>query len=359
MRRNILIGMLCLMALRGYAAEPTESSKLHATRLQSVTVPTYLQEQCSKEFGAKLSSTYIYVVIASDGAPVWTSPKQKLMRNQTRFEWPDTPVSTAALLWEKGTPISIRVFLSDNEAQAVAGGVGVGATGGAGAGALIGGILAGWWNGGLGAPAGALIGAAIGGVSGGAVGGATGALSANDRVLFETEVLKGDTFPLDGTLEHAVESFGEKHTASIVFTLLESKAAATQGGLELGEKYIVRIRTIHLSERAALKGEKKTDKSRYYVVLQQGDTSYEFHKDEPFALPTDIDFKPSIITILKNTGQETKVQIFEDDNIGDDLVFSSSIGAVEGKGWAFIGRASPDDVNDTSYVEFDTFGPLK
>lgn len=113
------------MGLRGYAAEPVESSRLYATRLQSVTVPTYLQEQCSKEIGAALSSTYIYVVLACDGALVWVSPKQKLMKNQTRFEWPDAPGSTSALLWEKGASISIRVFLSDDKVEASASGASV------------------------------------------------------------------------------------------------------------------------------------------------------------------------------------------------------------------------------------------
>lgn len=360
MHRTVLTTiMLCLTVLQGYAAERDESSRLYATRLQSVTVPIYLQEQCSKEIGAALSSTYIYVVLACDGAPVWISPKQKLMKNQTRFEWPDAPGSTAALLWDKGTTVSIRTFLSDDKVEASASGAGIGAAGGAGAGALIGGIAAGVFTGGLGAPAGALIGAAIGGGAGAAAGGATGALSANDRILFETEVAKGAEFPLNGALEHTVKSLGEKHTASVVFTLLESKAAATQGGLELGEKYIVRIRTIHLSQRAALKGEKETDKSRYYVVLQQGDNKYEFGEEKPFALPSDIDFSPSVITVLKNTGQATQVHIYEDDMVGDDLVFTSTIGKIDGKSWAFIGRATPDDVNDTSYVDFETFGPLK
>lgn len=362
MHRNrtvLTTAMLCLTVLHGYAAEPNKSSRLYATRLQSVTVPIYLQEQCAKKIGATISSTYIYVVLACNGVPVWISPKQKLMENQTRFDWPDATGSTVALLWKKGTTVSIRVFLSDDKIEASASGAGIGAAGGAGAGALIGGIAAGVFTGGLGAPAGALLGAAIGGGAGAAAGGATGALSAKDRILFETEVPKGDEFPLNGTLEYTVKSLGEKHTASVVFTLLESKAAATQGGLELGEKYIVRIRTIHLSQRAALKGETDTDKSRYYVVLQQGDNKYNFGEDKPFAMPSDIDFTPSFITVIKNTGQATQVHIYEDDTFGDDLVFTSTIGKVDGKSWAFIGRVTPDDVNDTSYVDFETFGPLK
>ncbi len=353
------IAILCLLTLRGYTAEPTDSSRLYAIRLQSVTVPTHFQEKCSKELGAKLSSTYIYVTLVCDGKPVWISPKQKLIKNQTRFEWRDTPNSVAALLWERGDDLGLRVFLSDDRVEASASASGVGMVGGAGAGALIGGIAAGVFTGGLGAPAGALIGGLIGGGTGAAGGGIVGAVSANDRILFEVACSHSDAFPLNGVLEHTKEYIGEKYTASVCFDLLETKAATKQGELKLGEKYIVRMRTINLSEAAARKGEKKTENATYYIVLRQGDKKYSFMKDEPFSLPTEIDFDPSIITVLKNTGEATQIRIYEQDRLRDDLVFTSTIGKIDGKSWAFIGRNSADDVNDTSYVVFETFGPLK
>lgn len=355
----ILIAMLFYAIQSGYASEPPAGANVYATRLQSINIPHSLQEKSAKEIGAALSGTYVYVVIVSDGTPVWVSPKQRVIRNQTRFEWPATQASNAALLWEKGNKISMRVFLSDNKLEATVSGAGIGAAGGAGAGALIGGIAAGVFTGGLGAPAGALIGAAIGGGAGATAGVATGALSANDRIVFELECLNHADFPLNGKFEYDAVELGEKHTASVEFRLLEAKTPATQGSLSLGEKYIVRIRNIHLTEAAALKGGKKIDKAKYYIVLQQGEEKYPFHKDNPLALTTGIDVNTSTITVLKNTGQATKTHIYKKNLLFDDLVFSSTIGKIDGRSWVFIGTASSDDVSDGSYVVLETFGPLK
>lgn len=344
---------------QGRAADNPIESKLYATRLQSITVPKHIQEQSAKKMGAAISSTYIYLVLACDGKPAWISPKQKVFENQTKFQWPDTPASVAALLWEKNTLVTVRVFLSDDKIEASASAAGIGAAGGAGAGALIGGIAAGVFTGGLGAPAGALIGAAIGGGAGAAAGGATGALSANDRILFEADWDGKETFPIDGMLEYSVTDLGEKYTALVSFKLLEAKAPAEQGTLELGAKYIVRLRTVELSTKAALKGEKKPDKARYYFVLQQGAQEYSFLEDSPIAITPGIVKDPEIITILKNTGELTQVHIYEDDLLSDDLVFSSTIGKIDGKSWVFIGKAASDDGGDASYIDFETYGPLK
>jgi hypothetical protein len=341
------------------ATDNSEQARLYATRLQSVSVPANIQVECAKNIGASLSSTYVYVVVACDGKPVWISPKNKVVFNQTRFEWPNTLNSTAVLLWAKNSHVSVRVFLSDDTVEASASAAGVGAAGGAGLGALIGGVAAGVFTGGFGAPVGALIGAAIGGGTGAVAGVATGALSANDRILFELECPAKGAFPVNGTLEYSVKSLGEKKTASISFRLLESRAPARQGELELGQKYIVRLRTIELSNGAALKGENEPQKAKYYVVLQQGSIKYQFLENKPISIPPDISINPAIYTVLKNTGESTQVYIYEEDSISDDLVFTSKIGKIDGGSWVFIGKATADDVKDTSYVLFETFGPLK
>ena len=341
------------------ANDNPEQARLYATRLQSVCVPTNIQAECAKSIGASLSSTYVYVVVACDGKPIWISPKNKVIVNQTRFEWPDTLSATAVLLWEKNTTVTVRVFLSDDKVEASASAAGIGAAGGAGIGALIGGIAAGVFTGGLGAPAGALIGAAIGGGTGAVAGGATGALSANDRILFELECSAKDAFPVAGTLEYIVKSLGEKQSASVSFKLLESKAPARQGELELGQKYIVRLRTIELSKGSALKGESEPEEASYYIVLRQGSNKYPLLKDKPISIPPDIGMNPNIYAVLKNTGESTQVYIYEKDSISDDLVFTSKIGKIDGRSWVFIGKATADDVKDNSSILFETFGPLK
>lgn len=336
-----------------------ESSQLYATRLQAIEVPAYFIDASAKSAGATLSETYIYVSISANGKPVWNSPKQTRAQNQNRFEWPDDSSSIATLLWENGNTVSVRVFLSDDKLQATASAAAVGTAGGAGGGALIGGILAGVFTGGLGAPAGAAIGAAVGGGVGLIGGGATGAISANDRIVFEMDLPRDGSFPLDGLLEHIKNVSGEVHTATIDFKLIESKTPAGQGGLEIGQKYIVRLRSIYLSESAAVKGETNTEEATYYIVLEQGKEKYTFFDDKPCKLLTDIENDLSIITVLKNTGETTGVKVYENDRLRDDLVFSSRVGKVDGKSWSFIGRVLSDDVNDNSYVRFETFGPLK
>jgi hypothetical protein len=358
--------ILGLVSLGTYAAEQAEGAKLYATQLQSITMPRYFQEKASKKHLAILSSTYVYLVIKSDGVPVWTSPKKKVRRNQTVFEWPATHDAMPALLWEKGNTISINVFFSDKkveiseevEASATAGRIGV--VGLIGVGALIGGIAAGVFTGGLGAPAGALIGAVIGGCTGIAAGTATGALSANDRIVFEMKCPRSEEFPLNGRLDYDETNLGEKHTASVAFRLREAKTPVDQGNLALGERYIVRILSIHLSQAAALKGGKKVDSAKYYVVLKQGANEYPFRKEAPFALTTDINVKIPIVTVLKNTGEGTEVLIYKKNRVRRDaLVFSSKTNKNDGKSWAFIGKASANDVADKSFVAFETFGPLK
>ncbi|HOZ48663.1 MAG TPA: hypothetical protein PLO37_15650 [Candidatus Hydrogenedentes bacterium] len=283
---------------------------------------------------------------------------REVRSNETILDWSDTPESTAAIWWDNTTHLVVKVFLND-KTESIGKPAAVDGAAGAGGGAAIGGILAGVFTGGLGIPAGAGIGALIGGLAGGTAGGATGALSANDRVLFEVDCSGAPGFPLDGSVEYAVESLGEKHTASVRFNLLEVKAPVQNGGLELGEKYIVRMHSVHLSERAALKGENNPDDARYYVVLEQGANEYSFHEDEPLILPPGINTNPGIVTVLKNTGEETRLRIYEQDFLRDDLVFSAKIAKIDGKSWVFIGKAVADDTSDSSYALFETFGPLK
>lgn len=344
--------MLCLATLHGHAAEKVKGAQLYATRLQSITIPHYLQQKCVTALGSKLSSIYVYLVVASDGTPAWVSPKQKVIKNQTRFEWPSEQGSMFALPWGEGNKMSIKVFLSGNAVEAS---FRAGAIAG-GAGAAIGFLVAGAFTGGLGAPAGAFIGALLGGVPGTATG---VALSTKDQIVFEIECPSNETFPLDGRLDYNEARLGEKHTASVSFQLLDAKASIEQGDLMLGEKYIVWIRTIHLSEAAALKGGKQIDQAKYYVVLKQGTTKYPFLKDIPFALPADVGVNIPITTVLKNTGHSTEVQIYKKNRIlRDALVFTSTIGKTDGKSWAFIGKATSDDIADESFVNIETFGPL-
>ncbi|GEM_PF-2080562 len=354
----VLILVALIVTPIASAANNPESS-LYATRLQSVSVPKAIQEESVKKIGATLSSTYVYVVLVCDGKPVWISPKQKLIINQTRFEWPNVPESTAVFLWKKNTNVSVRVFLSDDKTEAFAIDASLGAGAGAGAGALIGGTLAGIFTGGLAAPAGALIGAAIGGGAGAVAGGATGALSANDRILFEVDCLSKNTFPLNGTLKHAKNILGEVMDASATFKLFDVKSPLQQGTLKVGEKYVVHMQAMKLSAKAALKGGKNYAKSKYYIVFQQGSNKYTFLKDEPISITPDIEIKPEIYTILKNTGASTQVHVYEHDLMVDDLVFTSTVGKIDGKSWVFIGKVQGDDVGDSSYMVFDTFGPLK
>jgi hypothetical protein len=356
--------LMAVMLPLSFAASPVQAAdnaeaRLYATRLQSVTVPRHIQQEAAKHIGAALSSTYIYVVLSRDGNPYWISPKQKLIPNQTKFEWPDALDSTVTFLWDMETQLIVRVFLADDTTQASATAAGIGLTGGAGLGAVIGGILAGAFTGGLAAPAGALIGAAIGGGSGAVIGGATGALAANDRVLFELDCSAGGSFPLDGNLDHTVTSLGERFTASVAFRLLDAKTPAQQGTLELGEKYVVRLRTIAISSNASVKRQKQLDKAKYYVLFKQGSTKYPFLKKDPITIPTDIAVNPEIYTVLKNTGEPTQVQVYQQNLFFDDPIFTSTIGKTDGKNWVFIGKANPDDVNDASYISFETFGPLK
>jgi hypothetical protein len=351
--------LLWISVSTSHTADMLEPTKLYATRLQSVIAPKQIQEESAKKLGATISSTFIYVVLLYDGKLIWISPKQKLIVNQTKFEWPNNPDCTAALLWDRDKHITVRVFLSDNKVEAIGSSAAIGGVGGAGVGAVIGAILAGAFTAGTAAPAGAVIGGLIGGSMGGVAGGATGALSANDRILFEVDCYGKNNFPLDGSVDYKVKSLGVEHTASVTFGLLDSKAGAQQGSLELGEKYVVWLRAIQLSTKAASKGEKKTDKANYYVDFHQGPNKYPFYKDNPISITPDIVMNPEIFTVLKNTGESTQIQVYEKDLIRDDLVFSSTIGKIDGKSWVFIRKASADDVNDNSYVDFETFGPLK
>jgi len=285
----------CLLST-GAAAE-SAGKKLYATRLQSVTVPQYIQEQSAKSIGAALSSTYIYVVLVCDGKPVWTSPKQKIVPNQTKFEWPDSLSSTAVFLWKKNYHVTMRVFLSGS--------------------------------------------------------------FFSDRILFEIDCSPKNIFPVDGRLEHTIQSLGEKYTASITFKLLATKTSVQQGELEVGKKYAIRLQGVMLSTKAALKGQKHPEESRYYIEFQQGDRSYRFLNEDPITITPDMVNRPEVYTVLDNTGETTRINIYEDDLTRDDLVFSSTMEKQDGKSWVFIGKAKTDDEDDNSYVIFDTFGPLK
>jgi hypothetical protein len=229
-----------------------------------------------------------------------------------------------------------------------------GAISGAGAGALIGAIIAGTLSGGLGAPAGA----AIGGMIGATLGGAGGALSAKDAILCEIPLNSSKRFPLDGLVKYTLRE--EKHTANAIFKLSEAREAIKQGNLELGKNYLVYLKEIKLSKVALDKGGKDRNKHKYYIEFHQGEARYPFSKDDPFTIPADIALPTNIFIKLKNNGEDTKMHVYKKNRfLKDDLIYSSKIGKIDGKSWAFIGKATADDVKDNSFILFETYGPLQ
>jgi hypothetical protein len=182
---------LCAVAFMPTTGACGESEgSLYAVRLVSAEIPLAKQKEIKKAFGAGLSETYIYTCILADGNLIWRSKKLKIVGNEAKFIWNATdPTSLAGIFWDTKSELMLKAFLSDDMTDATVSAGTIGAAGGAGLGALIGGIAAGVFTGGLGAPAGALIGAGIGGAAGGAGGAAFGAVSADDKVVFEKDVL--------------------------------------------------------------------------------------------------------------------------------------------------------------------------
>jgi hypothetical protein len=336
-----------------------QGTKLYAVQLESINIPLHFQERIKDDFFGFSATSYIYLNIFINGNLVWTSPRQEIKENQTAFSWPADETSVAGLFWGDSDHTRLQVLLADDELQnnLIAGAKG--AADGAGLGALIGMVIAGVATMGPGAPAGAFIGAAIGG---GTLG-TSAMLEAsftNNQVLIEYQFSEGTNFPLNGSIPYTVTSPDQSHTAEVNFRLLESKPPLSQGGLELNEKYIVRVHSIHLSEIAALKGGKNTDRAQYYVVLQQGPNRYPFFKDDPFNLTPGLQAQVPLTTVLRNSGFSTAVHLYKKNNFfPDKLILSSTIAELDGRSWAFIGKATSDDVRENSHIVFETFGPLR
>lgn len=358
LKRALLAITFILTVLGASAADPAQGPGYYATQLQSVTVPALVLEK-SKPPNTLLPDAHLYVVVSCNGTAVWRSPTQPVSGSgRTRFEWPDELSSKTAFPWDGESTVTLQVCLSKKGAAAVEGGLwggGVGAAAGAGIGALAAGLV----TGGLGAPVGAVIGAAVGVALGGAGGAVTVGIAAGDTTVFTIECPRNGKFPLDGKLEHSTNELGEVHTAGVEFRFDGAAPEAEQGSLEVGKRYMVGIGAIHLSQAAALKGEADTTTARYYIVLRQGKQDYPFLEETPFEIPAGGSLKTSIVSLFKNTGEATRISIYESDAMGDDLVFTSRVNTVDGKSWAFIGKALADDPQDTSYVEIRTYGPLK
>ena len=336
------------------------SDTLYIVQLEDLHIPDSILEKALTQFDA-LMDTYLYVVVLVDGRPTWISPIQSVHPNQLTFQWPKEASSTFPVLWRPGTPVTIRVIVTTDGTDRKQL-LGATTAGGAGLGAIIGAIAAGTVTGGLGAPAGAAIGAIIGGGVGGAGGGIAYVLSDQERVALEESLVGKDTFPLQDDLHWSVaDGLGRELTSTVTFRLNESVRAIERGHLQPGKTYLVRFKEIRVSQRAAEKGGSEGEAAEYYVELRQGKSKYPFFKDsQPRLMPGSPLRPPALFTPFNNTGDETEVRIYESDFWGDDVVFSSRIPRLDGKTWAFQGKASSDDTSDTeSYVVFETYDPFK
>ncbi len=360
--RLILLTLSMVMCFTFSTAFAEEAGALYGARLQSIDLSSEAVANSKKSFAAKGSDTYVYVSVVVDGRVLWISPKKKFVKGEKHIDWPNGSASTCGIFWEPGMPVTLKVFASDDETDAVVRAGIVGASTGAGVGAVLGGLLGAF--GGPLAPAtvplGVGIGAAIGGGVGATTGGMVGKMAATDHLLVEKHLNNNDLFPLNGSIDiNTQDGLGGESTSTVSFIMTRSQKAVEKGNLELGKTYLVRFKEIRLSEYALRKGGKDIEKSRYRIVLRVRKKKYPFPKEDKLRLNAGQVTDPNVITILKNEGDETEVLVYETDFLRDDLVFSARIAKLDGKSWVFQGKSTASDIADEeSCVVIETYGPM-
>lgn len=126
------------------------------------------------------------------------------------------------------------------------------------------------------------------------------------------------------------------------------------------DRYLVRLNEINLSESAF--GDVDHDEKEYYVVLHPGGDALEFRSEEErFRLYPNNPYKAEILTVILNTDELIKVQAFRKRGLlkSDKSVLFFRVHSFDCSSWVFQSKISPADGEDrTSYVVFETFGPL-
>jgi len=348
-----------------------KSDNLYVMRLQSVKLSEQSLKKAEKSFPAKLSKTYVYIIVAVDGHIMWVSRKVRIIPNQYHFEWPNDVTSNFAIPWNTDTRINIQVFATDDVVDAsltsgaigTAGGAGIGAT----IGAVFGAVAIGAPTAGSGAAPGAVLGAKIGAMIGAAIGAtggaAAGGLTAKDQIVIEKEFDESSSFPLNERVKvTSDDGAGNEYTSEIIFKQTKVLSPIEKGKLKTSNRYLVRLKEIYLSSHALEKAGKIKDDDRYYVILRYGKEKYPFCKDKEnnLIIYPDRSLNPQIYTIFNNTGDETEILIYKNNRIFDDVIFSSKVLKLQGTSWVFQGKVPGSDLKDqVSYVVLETFGPIQ
>lgn len=334
-------------------AEDTTPAELYYVQLKSVVIPNRLLSSVINEKGkrAALADSRLYVEVSKNGAIYWRSPalEAKSEGHQEQFDFPQDKLETSfALMWKTNDNILVQVMVAENKALAKAMPAGFVGVGGALAGAAVGAAGAAACTGGLGAPAGAVIGAIVGAVGGGGAGFLlTPVKGAREIVSFS---LPTTDFGLNGTLEKNVESADDmllSGQAKIIWEGWQRQDKVASGDLDLQKKYVVRLRGVHLSDKAR----KYAADGDYYMLISL------FGEEKPIELdlgklPANAEIAFEKTVVLKNLGGDSAVEIRRKRIGHDDLVFRAAQGATNGKSWVFCGKAEDDN---GSFVEFDTF----
>lgn len=334
--------------------DSTANAELFHVQLKNVVIPKELLRAAVSEKGlqAALVDSKLYVEVSRMGETIfrYVIGTVKPNENKEEFAVPTNEVATSfALMWRPGDRIVVSVKVAETEAFVEATKTSAGGIAGALAGAGIGAVGAGVCSGGLGAPAGALVGAAIG-FFGGAGAGALVPVNGERTVI--SFVAPTDEFGLNGTLEKSV-SFSKDSVvkASILLEGGQRQDSVAQGGLELQKKYIVRLRSVHLSSDAP----KIQDNAAYYMLVSlYGEKKPLEIELPPLSANTTVPMEKTLV--LLNAGGESKVEIRRKSIGPDALVFEAVQGPTNGSSWLFIGKAKSKLKGDNkSFVEFDTF----
>jgi hypothetical protein len=300
----LVIASCVIVACVSSSVHAENESGLYGMRLVSVEIPLTKQKEVTKAFGAELSRPYIYVCILVDGNLVWRSKKVKILENEATFTWnASNPSSLAGVFWDGKSELVIKAFISDNDT--------------------------------------------------------VGAASATDKAIFEKVFPAQDSFPLAQPVTVTENILGDVISSRITFKTEFFSQPLKAGELEPGRLYLVAVKTVYISEQAAAKGEKDADACRYYLKIINGKSEIRVPKGT-FSTPPNQQFKCRFFVVpLTNRGFPTQVLIHEEDPVFDDTIFSAVMAGLQGKDWLFTRKAVSDDPSDDSYVEFQTYGPIK
>lgn len=332
-------------------AKDPNAEGLYFVRPERMRIPRGVLSGAIAEKGvqASLVDSYLYLEVLRNEEVCWRTAGICVAKDDRQDEFlfdPTNQLSSFALQWRPGDVFSICVYVAEGEAFVRSSNAGAGGVAGMLTGAAVGGTTAGLLTGGLGAPGGALVGGVIGFLGGAGAAQIVPVKGARSIVRFEVDRKKF----INGDLKCRVVSRDDGRDlgeAKLQLNVREMVNEVCDGGLELQQKYLVRLTNVRLG-RGAVDGkpyymEIKMEGEKNPIVLDLG------------RLNANVDNPRGEFLILRNVGGSVNICIKRKIRCWPDpVVFEAVQGGIGGSGWIFM-RTLADKGESGANVTFKTF----